>query len=781
MTNMPVPQNRAIVQGSNSGDEVEARYFVESDSGGFSLGQILRMLRRHVWLILCSATLAVAAAAYLSSGETTTYMATAVIRLIERRSSVGETVTEVPLGRVDPLMSEMMVLRGRTVLGEVVDREGMRLASVGTAAPASFVQEVEIDLPPEERGAIHLEFGDAGITYGPEGDRRTAAYGEPIVVEGARFVVPEPQHEGSADLRIMPRDVAIDYLQGGLNAEPEENTGGVNVTFVSEDPDLPTRAVNAIVEVYQEVNADLARENYQRRREYLEEQLRTTDSLLMVAQTGLSSFRTQEQTYSVAGEFSAEQGNLIQVEMQQAQLQAQLGLYRNLLSRIEQLRSSGQSSDLNAWISLPGIASDPVVGQVYSQLVGYHTERESMLAGPWGRAASHPEVQRLNVLISSTEQRLADAVQGQINSLQAQISSLGGLRGRALGKMSDLPRTEVQEMYLTQNLESLRYLADQLRDQYQAARLEEAAEAGVVHIVQLASRALPTRPSPWLKMLLGLMTGLALGVAMALLREKMDQSISTPEDIEEMLLIPNLAVIPQASAYLEEAPRTNGGNSRFRSADEPQGAEAFRILRTNLLFSQGGLKTLVVTSAAPGEGKTMTAVNLAAALARQGLRVLLMECDLRRPSLARHFEVQDGKDLASVLLENRSWQEAIQPSEVPGLDILLAGQYFPRAAEFLAGAEMKQLLDELAAHYDMVILDTSPLLVAADATVLGAIADGVLLVVKATQTDRSAVQQAVHQLTLVGAHIVGTVLNDPDGSVARYGSYYDYSAEYEAR
>jgi Mrp family chromosome partitioning ATPase len=113
--------------------------------------------------------------------------------------------------------------------------------------------------------------------------------------------------------------------------------------------------------------------------------------------------------------------------------------------------------------------------------------------------------------------------------------------------------------------------------------------------------------------------------------------------------------------------------------------------------------------------------------------------------------------------------------------VILAGRSIPRAAEFLGGEEMKRLLKELSAEYDIVILDTSPLLVAADATVLGAIVDGVLLVVRATRTDRGAVEQAVHQLGLVGANIVGTVLNDPEGNASRFGSYYDYSAEYEVQ
>jgi capsular exopolysaccharide synthesis family protein len=252
-----------------------------------------------------------------------------------------------------------------------------------------------------------------------------------------------------------------------------------------------------------------------------------------------------------------------------------------------------------------------------------------------------------------------------------------------------------------------------------------------------------------------------------------DDSINSPQDIEEMLLVPNLAVIPEVSPHLLAS---NGDG--LAKGYESQGAEAYRILRTNLLFSQEGLKSLVVTSAAPGEGKTMTSVNLAVAYARQGLKVLLLECDLRRPSLGKYFSNSHETDLTDVLMENRDWRHVIQPTSVPGLHVLLAGHSIPRAVEFLGGEEMKRLLADISSEFDMVILDTSPLLVAADATVLGALVDGVLLVVRATRTDRGAVEQAVHQLGLVGANIVGTVLNDPEGSASRYGRYYDYSAEY---
>ena len=171
--------------------------------------------------------------------------------------------------------------------------------------------------------------------------------------------------------------------------------------------------------------------------------------------------------------------------------------------------------------------------------------------------------------------------------------------------------------------------------------------------------------------------------------------------------------------------------------------EAYRTLRANLISSRWGLKSLVVTSAHPGEGKTTTSTNLAATYARQGLKVVLVECDLRRPSLGRYFGIAKEIDLTDVLFENHDWRTAIQLTRMPGLYVLLGEKSFPGAGERLGGPEMQRLLAELSEEYDMVILDTSPLLVAEDAIVLGPIVDGVLLVVRATRTDRRTVEEIV--------------------------------------
>jgi capsular exopolysaccharide synthesis family protein len=229
--------------------------------------------------------------------------------------------------------------------------------------------------------------------------------------------------------------------------------------------------------------------------------------------------------------------------------------------------------------------------------------------------------------------------------------------------------------------------------------------------------------------------------------------------------VPILAIVPAVTPTLVE-PMENGD---FRPGPgQTAGLAAYRELRNRLVESHWGLKTLVVTSAHPGEGKTTTSTNLAATYARQGLKVVLVECDLRRPSLGRYFRITKQVDLMDVLFEGRDWRLALQMTRTPGLYVLLGEKSFPRAGDSLGGPEMKRLLAEITAEYDLVILDSSPLLVATDAILLGPIVEGVLLVVRATRTDAATVEEVIARLRSVGAKVVGTVLNDPDGAAAQW-------------
>jgi len=209
----------------------------------------------------------------------------------------------------------------------------------------------------------------------------------------------------------------------------------------------------------------------------------------------------------------------------------------------------------------------------------------------------------------------------------------------------------------------------------------------------------------------------------------------------------------------------------------------------------------VVTSAAPGEGKTLTSANLSVTFAYDGLRVLLIDCDVRRPRLHGLFQVPRSPGLMDLLTPSyssdgspsltfdpnagrtdsgRPITDIVRPTNVRGLSLLTCGTLPTNPSGLLSGVRMRVLLRELAKSFDLVILDTPPVLATADAGILASLADGVLLVVRAGQTDRTAAKRAHQQLVNVGARVVGTVLNDPGGEVSQYGDYYypyDYAVE----
>jgi capsular exopolysaccharide synthesis family protein len=194
------------------------------------------------------------------------------------------------------------------------------------------------------------------------------------------------------------------------------------------------------------------------------------------------------------------------------------------------------------------------------------------------------------------------------------------------------------------------------------------------------------------------------------------------------------------------------------------------------------LRSIVVTSASPGEGKSTTSSNLAVAFAQQGLRVLLVDCDLRRPRIHEIFEVPREPGFTHYLLGQASLDRLARPTEVENLHVLPAGTLPPNPAELLGSARAREVVRLLNDQYDLVIFDTPPVLPASDAAIMGRLVDGVVLVLRAGMTTRHAAQQVVRQLRSVGALVLGSVLNDPDASIPAYeGSYgYGYGYGYNA-
>ncbi|GHD96105.1 polysaccharide biosynthesis tyrosine autokinase [Streptomyces naganishii] len=278
----------------------------------------------------------------------------------------------------------------------------------------------------------------------------------------------------------------------------------------------------------------------------------------------------------------------------------------------------------------------------------------------------------------------------------------------------------------------------------------------------------PVLPRPLLNLSVGLFGGLLLGAAAVALRETLDTTLKTSEALSEFTSLPGLGTIP----YDRNAPR-----QPLVSADgHSKRAEAFRKLRTNLQFSQvdNPPRIILVTSSVPGEGKTNTAANLALSLAEVGISTCLVDGDLRRPCVASVFGLVQDAGLTSVLIGQVSIDDVMQ--QVEGrLSVLASGPVPPNPTELLASARMEEVLRELADTYEVVIVDTAPLLPVADTVGLASLAQGSLLVVRAARTSRDQVHTAAASLERVGARVLGTVFSmAPVPKGDRYGTYGRY-------
>lgn len=302
---------------------------------------------------------------------------------------------------------------------------------------------------------------------------------------------------------------------------------------------------------------------------------------------------------------------------------------------------------------------------------------------------------------------------------------------------------------------------------------EQIIVARVVDSAQLPSS--PVSPQPVRNLGLGIVLGLLLGVALAVVRELMDTTVSSAEDVAEATPAPILGRISTDPSAAKLPPLAAlSGATRW--------AEAFRMLRTNMQYVEvdHDKKVLVVTSSLPGEGKTTTAVNLAVTMAMGAHSVVLVECDLRRPMVAQRLDLDGAIGTTSVLVGRVKLEDALQTHADTGLRVLPCGPIPPNPSELLQSRAMDTLLDDLRADFDMVIVDAPPLLPVTDAALLAAQSDGAIVVTRHGRTTRDQLAHAVGRLDAVDAKTLGVVLNLTRGKAGgdAYGYTYAYGYGY---
>jgi polysaccharide biosynthesis transport protein len=821
-------------------------------AGFIPIRLVLKAMRRHSVLVV-SVTAFLTTFAFVLFKQPAVYQASAVLRLTEDRARISGGMEEEPeqidrtTGRVTSLVP---LLRSRTLAGVVTDSLGLQLRPFnpfslsGSSAPALPFRDVRIDAA-TPYDTVYLEFADSSM-LGRRGNRLVrVGYGQPLRLGPAQFKVAARPSVDAVAVGVLPRDVAIDNLLMNLAVAPVVGTDAVSIKFVDRDPAMAQRVTNTLVRTFYAMSVSWSQEQGRRRRIFLGDQLGETERLLSKTQRDLSTFRSRRLLASSSDKLASQQATLLALDSRRGELETDRLVFRALLSKMQDPNDSAREDGLRTLAYSPDIAGDPIVSRLYQQMFVYQTRLDSLTTGPWQSAANNPDVVQLKQLLSSSQVELERAVKAHLGSLDQRITALGALQKTHVEQLQILPNLQAEEERLSQQVAAVSEFANQIRLEFQKARMSEQLAAGNIQIVDLATKPyLPVGVPWWLKVGLAFGFGLLLSGALATLLEMQNHSIREPEELSRALPVRGLGVIPpvleQALPSLPSGdPRALGSNgvpvARFKDvvADSPSpsiGVEAFRMLYSSLTHSwRDHGRTILVTSVAPQEGKTLVAANLAVTFAREGARVLLVDCDVRRPRLHKIFRVSRAPGLSDLLtreqlpgsaspkdrpkraysmmpdIERPEEEDAtvaetgvrtpvrsapragtienpIMPTNIKNLSILPCGSLSLNPAEVLTAGGFRKVLEEIAADFHVIILDTPPVLVSADAVILAPVADGVLIVVRAGQTNRDAASLAYQQLTAAGARVVGAVLNDPAGEVARESKLYylyDYPTAHE--
>ncbi|MTI72000.1 MAG: polysaccharide biosynthesis tyrosine autokinase [Firmicutes bacterium] len=318
------------------------------------------------------------------------------------------------------------------------------------------------------------------------------------------------------------------------------------------------------------------------------------------------------------------------------------------------------------------------------------------------------------------------------------------------------------------------FLATKIANETAKVFKESVTKIIQIENIQIIDKALvpsnPISPKPLFNMSISAVLGIMVSILIVFLLEYFDNTLKTPEDVEKYLSIPILGMIP----LIENVCREDRKIIVYENPKSPV-SEAYRTLRTNIKFSNidKKIKVIVITSPSSGEGKSTTAVNLATTMAQNGKKVLLIDSDLRKPTIHKHFKISNDKGLISCLLEDIDYERIIFSTVISGFDVLTSGRVPPNPSELMDSKKMRGFINSVKKEYDLVIIDTPPVGMVTDATVLSTVTDGVLLVFETGETIIKVSQNAKNLLDKVKANVLGVVLNKIPVKEGYYKYYYN--------
>ena len=671
----------------------------------------------------------------------------------------------------NPVDAEIEILKSRTNAEEVVKRLHLDRAitkrssdlAVKITEFASSSAEPDYTIKLNGPGSFSVSTADGTATL-------QGSAGQLIKTATLTLLISEIKGKAGDSFRLQQRHFnrTVEGLRSSIKAsEVGKKTNIIKVTYNNTDPALARDVVNTLVQVYLDQTLSFKTEEASLTVRFVEEQLKGTRDELDQSEKNLQTYKSASGVVKLDTEAEELIKKLSEIEKDRAAVVLQRKQVEFALAALQEARRKGQ-------VYTPAVfRDDPLISVMATRLTELEVQKRALVSE---NTESHPLVKAVQVQIDQMQKKIQATYETSRLNLTRQETNIQQQLLQYEAKMRTLPAAERDLARLLRLSKSSADIYMLLLQKHEEARIAKASTISNINVVDPAiTPDLPIKPQKKKNLMLGLLVGLMFGVGAAFFMDYLDDTIKDEEEAKRALGWPLLAMIPaidNESGAHEPAERA----SQLVVMKSPKSsvAEAFRGLRTAIHFSslRRDSKVIMITSSFPGEGKTTIVANLAVTFAQAGKRVVLVDCDLRRPSLNTVFEHSRTPGVTEVLAGDVPWAEALHTTGIDSISLLSAGTIPPNPAELLCSESMRDLLAGLRDSYDIVIIDAPPVIPVTDAPLLTALTDMVVVVVEAGRIPLKAAQRMKELLQSVQAPVAGFVLNDRTSLYSESYGYY---------
>ncbi len=705
----------------------------------------INVIRKRKWTLVAVFVVIVTTVILHSFTATPIYEATTLLVIEKENPNVVsvQEVMAVDASGTDYYQTQYKIIESRTVARDVISRLNLERSK-------EFFPEPKNDFVSKIKQSVRVY-----ITFLKNSIVSLLNTGDKNATEDLK----ESKEESNLVSRFIER----------IEVTPIRNSRLVDVSYRARAPVTAARIVNTLADAYIDQNLETRLKAVQDAVKWLHERIEEERKKVERAENGLLEYKEK---YNIVTDFSSDTEKITAQKLAHLNSQVVEAESRRVEAETRYKQAIALRDSPDMLDSIPEVINNELIRQINSMEVELY-KRISELSKKYGE--KHPRMVAIKSELDTLRKRKTQEVNRVINSLRneykvalAREKSLKDALAKQKNECMVLNQKAIRYGVLKREAESARHMYDLLINRFKETTLTEDMKTGNIRVIDRAEapRA-PVKPNKKLNILLAVIVGLVTGTGLAFFFEYLDNTIKTPEDVKQQLGLPYLGPTPVFDSGEEERPELVTLHSPKSTA-----SESYRGIRTGILFSSAESPpgTILVTSAGPQEGKTITTANLGITMAQAGARTIILDCDMRRPSLHKIFGIKKDRGISNILVGSGDLGKAVHHTGVENLDIIPCGPVPPNPSEILGSNRMTSILETLRTRYSYIFIDAPPSTAVTDAVVLSRSAEGVIFVIRAGETPREIARNALSQFEAVKAHIIGIILNGVD--MGRDGYYY---------